>query len=398
MALQFAALIVFLISAGTVFRQNRFATTEALRVDIDRMLIIRGSKSNQALEDRIAALPGVRGAAWSSGYDFPNASMGLGAIPHGGGEMVGVSLIPVGFRYFELYGLKPVAGRFFRPESGDAIPDNPFSGQSVHYVINEEAVRRLGYGSPGAAVGQPLNFSAVGIAVKPGMPPQTNQFNGVIVGVVRNFSFTPELAASNAGTKVIPPTAYLVGLPVAKIGPLFTILHVRLSGRDIPQTLAAIDDAWKQSGELDPIDRQFLDVFVQDQEATILKQGQAFAAFSGIAMLLACLGLFGVSLSTAARRTKEIGIRKAMGARDGDILTLLLWQFAKPVLWANLIAWPLAWWAMDRWLNGFAYHVDLAVWMFPAAGLLALLIALAAVSGQTILVARQKPVLALRYE
>jgi len=129
-----------------------------------------------------------------------------------------------------------------------------------------------------------------------------------------------------------------------------------------------------------------------------LKQGEAFAVFAGIAMLLACLGLFGVSLSTTSRRTKEIGIRKAMGARDGDILTLLLWQFAKPVLWANLLAWPVAWWTMNRWLSGFAYHVDLDPWMFPAAGATALLIALAAVSGQAILVARQKPVRALRYE
>ncbi|HWY61409.1 MAG TPA: FtsX-like permease family protein [Rhizomicrobium sp.] len=398
-ALQFAALIVFLVSAGTVFRQNRYSTTEALRVDIDRALIIRASKSNQALQNRIAALPGVRGAAWSSGYVLPNGSWGEGAIPHGGGEMLDVSMIPVGFGYMELYGLKPVAGRFFRSESGDAIFENPSAGQSLHYVINEEAVRRLGYGSAGAAVGQPLNFMAAGMAAaKPGMPPTISQYNGIIVGVVRNFSFTPEIAASMAGTKVIPPTAYSVGLPEADLGTLLSILHVRLSGRDIPQTLAAIDDAWKKSGELDPINREFLDAFVQNQEATILKEGQAFAVFSGIAMLLACLGLFGVSLSTAARRTKEIGIRKAMGARDGDILTLLLWQFAKPVLWANLIAWPLAWWAMNRWLSGFAYHVDLDFWMFPAAGLMALLIALAAVAGQAILVARQKPVLALRYE
>ncbi len=252
--------------------------------------------------------------------------------------------------------------------------------------------------SAGAAVGQPLNFMAAGAAGPiPGGPPNVSRFNCVIIGVVKDFSFVPEMAAHTASAGTIPPAVYSIGSPAASL-PLPEIMHVKLSGQDIPQTLSAIDAAWKQSGALDPIDRQFLNVFVQDQEATILKQGEAFAGFAGIAMLLACLGLFGVSLSTAARRTKEIGIRKAMGARDGDILGLLLWQFAKPVLWSNLIAWPLAWWAMQRWLSGFPYHVDLSLWMFPAAGIVALVIALATVAGQAWLVARQKPVLALRYE
>ncbi|HWY61410.1 MAG TPA: FtsX-like permease family protein [Rhizomicrobium sp.] len=400
--LQFAALILFLISAVTVFRQNRFATTEAMRVSIDQTLIIRLPRYNPSLQDRIAALPGVRGAAYSSLWVFPglpSGTWGEDAISHGGDQAVEVSMVSVGPGFLELYGLNPLAGRFFRSGNSDVVPDNPSSAQEVHYVINQEAMRLLGYGSASGAVGQPLNFHAAGMAAAmPGSPPNLSRFNGIIIGVVKDFSFAPEIAASIPGARGIPPAAYSIGLPVPSVGPLPGFLHVRLSGRDIPQTLAAIDDAWKKSGALDPIDRQFLDAFVQNQEATTLKEGEAFAVFAGIAMLLACLGLFGVSLSTAARRTKEIGIRKAMGARDGDILTLLLWQFAKPVLWANLIAWPLAWWAMNRWLNGFAYHVDLALWMFPAAGLLALLIALAAVSGQAILVARQKPVLALRYE
>jgi putative ABC transport system permease protein len=313
--------------------------------------------------------------------------------------MVDVSMMPVDFGYLELYGLKPVAGRFFRFESGDAVSDDPPSSQGVHYVINQAAARRLGYATAAAAVGQPLNFMASGMAAaKPGAPPGESRFNGIIIGVVKDFSFAPEIAASSAGTKSIPPTVYSIGSPAPSFGPLPGIMHVRLSGQDIPQTLAAIDAAWKKSGELDPIDRQFLDGFVQDQEATILKEGKAFAVFAGIAMLLACLGLFGISLSTASRRTKEIGIRKAMGATSGDILALLLWQFARPVLWANLVAWPIAWWAMSHWLSGFAYHVDLSLWMFPAAGTLALLVALTTVAGQAALVARQKPVMALRYE
>ena len=115
-------------------------------------------------------------------------------------------------------------------------------------------------------------------------------------------------------------------------------------------------------------------------------------------MVLGCLGLFGLSVSAAERRTKEIGVRKAMGASTGDILKLLLWQFTKPVLLASLIAWPLSGFILSGWLSGFAYHVTLQPWLFLAATLLALLITLVTVSGHAWQVARAKPVLALRYE
>jgi putative ABC transport system permease protein len=101
---------------------------------------------------------------------------------------------------------------------------------------------------------------------------------------------------------------------------------------------------------------------------------------------------------TAGQRTKEIGIRKSLGATTGDILRLLTVEFARPVVWANLIAWPVAWWAMQRWLDGFAYHVDLALWMFLAAGGAALAIALLTVSVHAWRVARAVPATALRYE
>src|SRR5262249_14967393 len=128
------------------------------------------------------------------------------------------------------------------------------------------------------------------------------------------------------------------------------------------------------------------------------RQSALFAAFASIAVLTACLGLFGLSAFTAEQRTKEIGIRKSMGATRRDILRLILWQFAKPVLWANLIAWPVAYVVMRRWLEGFAYHVDLAPWMFLAASALALSIAVLTVIGHALLVARSQPVAALRYE
>ena len=123
-----------------------------------------------------------------------------------------------------------------------------------------------------------------------------------------------------------------------------------------------------------------------------------FLGFSVFAIVIACLGLFGLAAFTTERRTKEIGVRKAMGASSGDILKLLLWEFTKPVLWANLIAWPAAWFILNWWLSSFAYRVDIAPWTFAAAGAGALVIALATVLVHALSVARSKPVAALRYE
>ena len=176
------------------------------------------------------------------------------------------------------------------------------------------------------------------------------------------------------------------------------VLSVKLKGADIPETLAAIDRVWETAGESRPLTRSFLDQRVQELYLDITRQSQFFAALSGIAIVIAMLGLFALSAFTAEQRTKEIGIRKSMGAHRADIIKLLLWQFAKPVLWANLIAWPAAYFIMQRWLEGFAFHVNLAPWMFLAASGLALIIAMATVIGHALLVARAKPITALRYE
>ncbi|MGZ8998106.1 MAG: ABC transporter permease, partial [Allosphingosinicella sp.] len=127
-------------------------------------------------------------------------------------------------------------------------------------------------------------------------------------------------------------------------------------------------------------------------------RAQLFAGFALLAVIVACLGLFGLAAFTAERRTKEIGIRKVLGARNRDILGLLAWQFSKPIIIANLIAWPVAWWAMRDWLNTFDARIDLGPTPFVLAGALALVVALGTIAGHAFKVARANPIHALRYE
>ena len=123
------------------------------------------------------------------------------------------------------------------------------------------------------------------------------------------------------------------------------------------------------------MNRFFVDEHIRDLYAADLKQAQIFALFAGVAVLLACLGLFGLSASTTERRVREIGLRKAMGASSGDVMRLLLWQFTQPVLWASLLAWPVVGWLMNRWLDGFAYRIDLELWVFVMATVSAIFVA-----------------------
>jgi len=214
----------------------------------------------------------------------------------------------------------------------------------------------------------------------------------------------------------------MAGIPVAAVAPDFTInavsesvrptvytaferkergqqlINVKLTGRDIPRTLLAIDRLLTATGAADPIDRQFLNDYIQDLFRSVQRQEQALAISAVVAVLIACLGLVGLSASLAERRTREIGIRKAMGANTADILRMLLWQFTQPVLGAIAVAWVVAGLIMNRWLRGFAYHVDFDLWLMLTAAVVGLLIAWSTVGTHCYLIARARPVAALRYE
>ena len=175
-------------------------------------------------------------------------------------------------------------------------------------------------------------------------------------------------------------------------------LLIRHDGSDPQGVRARIEQVWRRLAPDVPFDGEFSEERVVELYNAEEARAKVFAGFAGLAVIVACLGLFGLAAFTAERRTKEIGVRKVLGARTRDIVRLLAWQFSKPVIVANLIAWPVAWWAMREWLNTFDARIDLGPLPFVLAGLLALAIAIGTIAGHAFRVARANPILALRYE
>ena len=365
---QFAVLIALLIATAVVHQQRAFAMREALRLDIDQVMTIAAPCSS-AFREEVGKLPGVL-AVSCAGDELLDGS--VFAFVSVGGQRVPtdiVSLLPGGFA---LLGIEPVAGTLaVLPADGEA--------EVTRIVVNETAARRFGHASPAAAVGQV-------VPVPPDRPGP--HVRARIMAVVPDFGLTSVETA-------IEPTIFLSRPSHPNRQGL---VLVRLAGREVPETLDAIDRIWRATGNALPIERAFISDHVARLYEGLERNARLIAAFGGLAAFLGCLGLVGLALSAAERRTKEIGIRKALGARTDQILALLLWQVSRPVLWANLIAWPAAWWFMREWLNGFAYRVPLDMWLFPAAGALALAVAILSCGAQSYLVARRRPVDALRHE
>jgi putative ABC transport system permease protein len=381
-ALQFAIMIGLGIAAATIWRQTLFSLNNQLRVDDSSILLIEDAcgPSDRAFRERLATVPGVAKAACASEAAIFNGGMIVSAQVQGGPETIMVSGA-VDYGALEFYGLRPLAGRFFDHNHGDdgRLVEGETAG-NPSIVINEAAMRGLGFSSPSQAIGKMVIWNRRRWSAKP--TPGTIG-PSEIIGVSPDFVLDTRRELYRQIVYVDPAS--------------FSVLSVRLIGSQIPEALAGVDAAWSQTMHT-RINRRFLSQTLQHIYADVLLQGKAITLGAGLAGVIAALGLFGLSAHSAEQRTKEIGIRKTMGASRGDILRMLLWQFAKPILCANLIAWPAAIYLMHHWLQGFVHHVSLNPMIFVGASTVALVIALATVAGHALLVARTHPAAALRYE
>ena len=383
---QFAIVIGLILVTATIYRQTLFALHDALRLNTGQNVRMQ-TACRSSFHQQLAALPGVKAVSCA---DYSSVSAGasnaLVTMPDHSIRTVNSGVIDIGF--FEMHGLKPLAGRFpSRAHSEDVLLDKPVPGPypdlQPTLVVNESAARLLGYAWPADAVGKTIAWTRWSASTNfatlpPALPSQ-------IVGVVHDFTLGSIRSA-------IPPTIYYVDPSRGRF------IVAKLDGATLPETLKAIDDAWRRTGHERVLGYAFENATVQSLYRDVITQGVAIAVCAGLAVVIACLGLFALAAFVTERRTKEIGVRKAMGATPGDVVRLLLWQFSQPVLWANLIAWPAAFFTMDWWLHGFAYRVDLPVWLFLAATAAAAVIAWITVSFQSWMAARAKPALALRYE
>ncbi len=263
-------------------------------------------------------------------------------------------------------GIEIIEGRNFSA----AIPTDPIEA----VLINETTARQLGWKNP---IGKSIFIPGVIVNGKP------TEIQKRIIGVVKDFH------TLSLHKKIEPLTIFH-----NQSG--FRLIAVKLSGGMISETASKLRKKWESLFPDQPFNYAFLDESFDKMYRAEEQMNKIFTSFSLIAIIISCLGLFGLAAYMTEKRTKEVGIRKVVGASMSGILYLLSKEFTIWVLVANMIAWPAAYYVMNRWLQTFAYHVELNVWIFIFSGLLALLIAWITVSYQSIKIARSNPATSLR--
>jgi len=362
---QFTISILLLIATAVVYTQLTYMRTRDLGYTREETMIIptNGDRYKDVFRQSLASIPGVRSTCFSSNIPGSGANSAYSELQSSKGEMMKTNLDTyfVDFDFIRQYNLKLAAGRSF---SKDFPTDS-----TEAMVINESAVRLLGYPSPQAAIGQ--NFSQWGR-------------KGKIIGVLKDFHYEGLQHA-------IQPMAM-------RYEPFFAWISVKVSTRDLPATVKAIGDRWTKAIPYRPYEYYFLDDWFNQQYTAQNRFGNLFFNFSVLAIFISCLGLLGLASYNTLQRTREIGIRKILGAGVSGIVNLLSIDFLKLIGIAFLIAAPLAWLGMNKWLSGFAYHTRIPWWIFAGTGLAAVLIAFITISFQAIRAAIANPVKSLRTE
>ena len=271
----------------------------------------------------------------------------------------------VDYNYFDMMEVKMKDGRNFSPD---------MSTDRDAFILNEEAVNQMKLKNP---VGKRFVL---------------NNKQGKIIGVIKNTNF-------RSLHYKVQPTAYMVLNDYSELSFKYNgIIYVKTAAGKTHDAIVAIENIWKKVNPDIPFEYHFLDKTIDNQYVKEIQTGEIFSYFSLIAILIASLGLYGLTLFTVENRIKEIGIRKVLGASAISILKIFSEDYLKLILLSTIIAYPIAWYAMDKWLDNFAYKIGLSWWLFALAGGIALLIALATVSFQAIKAAYANPVKSLRYE
>lgn len=390
---QFFVSIALIGSAAVVWLQMRYTIGRDPGYRRESMLLVRNldreavSKVRDVLRNEVRALPGVTSVALSGETPMATQENNMVAeVPGPSGQKgitLGVQDIDEGF--LRTYGIQLLAGRDLSIDRAtDAYPSPedlaPGALRPAAALVNRSALARLGLGSPEEALGRTFRT----LDGDPEKEPATVELS--VVGVIPDIHF-------QSLQSVIRPEVYV--LRPRRAGHM----AVHFSG-DPAALVSAVGDVWRRTVPEVPFRFDFLDEVLAKQVEEERRRAILLGTFSFLAVVVACLGLYGLASFAAERRTREIGIRKVLGASVTDIVRLLVWQFSRPVLLANLLAWPVAGWLLLRWLESFPYRIP--TWTIaPAclgAGVVTLLVAWLTVGGNAAAVARAKPIDALRYE
>ncbi len=390
--LQFAVSIGLIVCTAVIYGQTVYARSvdpgfkRDHIIQVDEFARAQLWDKGEMIVDTFKRVPGVVAVGRTDIGVATDNNNNTGLLPPGASQMVTIGQYNVDEGFFDAMGLTMKAGRWFDPNRPmddmttpyptDEAYEKRLAARGVNVVMNEYAVKKLGFKSPQDAIGKTVRSEL--------FSPEAGVVDIHIIGVVGDSRFRT----------VRQPIDPIMFRNVNQ-GPAWAI--VRYNG-DPAAVRAGLEREWKKITNEVPFNAKFSEDIIGEAYEAEDARAQIFGAFSILAVIIGCLGLFGLAAFTAERRTKEIGIRKVLGARTRDIVRLLVWQFSRPVIIANLIAWPVAWWLMRDWLNTFDQRITLGPVPFIVAALVALIIAVVTVVGHSVKVARANPILALRYE
>ncbi|MDB5013142.1 MAG: transporter permease, partial [Daejeonella sp.] len=368
---QFSISIILIIATIFVYQQLSFMN-QNLGFKKDHLLVIDFQYDNRVIDheatvkQQLLNIPGVDKASFASyipgkpNKKFPTKIEDAG---HYMQEFISDTYF-IDTDFLEQYQIEIIAGRGFSSKYKTDV--------RTAMLINETAVKRLGFSNPKEALGKRFSQGTKG-------------GEGIIIGVIKDFHFHTMVE------KIQPLTL--------RISPgFFTYLTLSISSNNVQETVQSIEKSWSNLAPGLPLSYFFADEAYDAQYQSEERFGKLFLCFSTLAIIISCLGLLGLAAFTTVQRTKEIGIRKVLGASVRSITGLLSKDFIKLVCLAILIASPIAWFTVNHWLEGFAYRIDISWWVFLLAGMLAILIAFIAISFQTVKAAIVNPVKSLKSE
>jgi putative ABC transport system permease protein len=370
---QFMISIVLIVGTVIVGDQMRFMQNKDLGFDKQQVLMIERAfvleKKTESFIEQLRQMPEVESVAGTSARTGNRDDVfGDQFQPEGSDEILTVKSMVIDNDFAKVIGFKLKEGRDFAKETND----------SLHILVNETAVKTMGLAEP---VGAKLS----NVITNPDGATTTRFFT--IIGVVKNFHF-------QSLRDEITPLVLYSNESFGRANNTF--VAVRIKPSSVNKALSKIENKWREFVPEQPFKYEFLDDNLDQGYAEEQRSGKLFSVFSALAIIIACVGLFGLSAYTASLRTKEIGVRKVLGASVSGVLFLLSKDFTKLVLFAFVLAAPLAWWMMTKWLSSFAYRIEIGIGSFILAGGTALLIAWLTVSYQSIKAAIVNPVKSLR--